>query len=226
MIVVNRKLRNLAGVCSITVTLVLSGCSFNPFKPIPEVTESDIAQRDAQLAALKPWRALGSLVVDSQREGTFNASFAWDANESGFDIRLIGPLGLKIYRVIEDSDGATLFDGDNETRGQTAESLLRDVIGVTIPLVEMQDWVVGLQGTAKQAKRDRSGRLSNMVIDKDNETRWRVDFERYSKVDDLDLPKLIVVSNEGIDITLSVQKWTKSDVPSNTRLVIPGIGSI
>lgn len=218
--------RSYLWVGCIAVTLVLSACSLNPFKPLPEVTESEIKLRDAQLAALKPWRALGSLVVDSESEGTFNASFAWDANESGFDIRLIGPLGLKIYRIVEDGDGATLFDGENETRGHSAESLLRDVIGVTIPLVAMQDWVVGLQGTAKQARRDRSGRLSDMVIDENNETRWRVDFERYGKVDDLDLPKLISVSSEGIGIRLSVQKWTKSDARSNTRLVIPGIGSL
>ncbi len=208
------------------ISLGLSACGFNPFKPLPEVTESDIQQRDSQLAALKPWRALGSLVVDSRREGTFNASFAWDANESGFDIRLIGPLGLKIYRIVEDKDSATLIDGDNETRGATAEALLRDVIGVAIPLVEMQDWVVGLQGTATQARRDRVGRLSSMVIDRNDETRWRVNFQRYSKVDDLDLPKVILVSAEGIDITLSVHKWTKSDVPSNTRLLIPGISEL
>lgn len=205
--------------------LSLTACSINPFKPMTDVTEDQIAQRNAKLAALKPWRVLGSLVVDSESQGLINASFAWDASDTGFDIRLIGPLGLNTYRVVENSEGARLYGGDTDLEGPSAEALLRNELGVGIPLVDMQEWVVGLQGTAIQARRDRSGRLSRMVVTENEETKWRINIERYSQVNDLDLPKTIRVSGDGVDIKLSVKKWTKPDIVANDRLVIPGVGS-
>lgn len=205
--------------------LALSACNTSPVKPAVAVTESFIVQRDAKLASLKPWRALGSLVIDSKSQGLINASFAWDASDAGFDIRLIGPLGLKTYRVIEDNTGARLYGGETELQGPSAEMLLRNEIGVGIPLHSMQDWVVGLQGSAKEAQRDSAGRLSRMVVTENDKTKWRVNFERYSQVDDLDLPRTILVSGEGLDIKLSVKKWIKPDTVASDRLLIPGVGS-
>lgn len=203
----------------------LSACNSVPIKPAAEVSEDFIAQRDAKLASLKPWRASGSLVVDSKLQGLINASFAWDASDAGFDIRLIGPLGFKTYRVVEDIAGARLYGGDTERQGPSAEALLRNEIGVGIPLVSMQDWVVGLQGSAKNAQRDSSGRLSRMVVTENGKTTWRVNFERYSQVNDLDLPKTILVSGDGVDIKLSVKKWSKPDTVATDRLLLPGVGS-
>lgn len=218
----------MAGILG--VVLSLPACQFSPFKsdsadtePVL-VTDASIAERDARLAALKPWRALGSLVVESEASGTFNATFAWDASVSGFDIRLIGPLGLKTYRLVEDKQGARLY-GDEEIAGSSAEELLRDEMGVSIPLVSMQDWVVGLQGAAAEAERDNKGRLSQMLVTENNDNRWRVEFERYRQVDDLDLPRTILVSGDGVEIKVSVRKWSKPDTVANDRLIIPGVGS-
>lgn len=210
--------------------LVLPACQSNPFASDPQdkepvlVTDASIAERDARLAALKPWRALGSLVVDSEAQGTFNATFAWDVSDSGFDIRLIGPLGLKTYRLVEDKKGARLY-GDKEIVGSSAEELLRNEMGVSIPLVSMQDWVVGLQGAAAEAERDNEGRLSEILVTEKDETFWRVNFKRYRQVDDLDLPKTILVTGDGVEIKVSVRKWSKPDSVANDRLIIPGVGS-
>lgn len=217
-------------ICVVTVfaTLVLSGCQVVPDKPVAEqavVNEATIAMRDAKLAALRPWRALGSLVVNSEASGVFNASFAWDASATGFDIRLIGPLGLKTYRVVEDYSGARFYGGDGEISGRSAQELLRQETGVNIPLLDMQDWVVGLQGNGSQTQRDSAGRLSEMIITERDQTSWRVEFQRYRQVDDLDLPKTIVVSGEDVEIRVSVRKWTKPDVVANDRLIIPGVKS-
>lgn len=204
---------------------LLSACQVNPLKPDVVATEGDIAKRDAKLAALKPWRALGSLVVDSEAKGLINASFAWDASATGFDIRLIGPLGLKTYRVVEEKNLARLYGDGNEVVGQSAEKLLRDEIGVIIPLADMQDWVVGLPGTGQKAERDSAGRLSKMSVTKDDDTNWLVNFKRYRQVDDLQLPATILVSGDGVEIRLSVRKWTRPEVAASDRLMIPGIGS-
>ncbi len=194
-----------------------SACQTNPVR----VTDESIAVRDAQLAALKPWRARGSIAVDSKEQGVVNATFAWDVNDNGFDIRLIGPLGLKTFRVVEDQQGAVLSGDGEEYSGESAELLLLDALGVRIPLVNMQDWVVGLQGSAKTATRDRRGRIKKMLVTDVDQTRWNVNFESYAKVDDLDLPKRIAVSGDGVEIKLSINNWSQPQTVDTDRLLIP-----
>ncbi len=208
----------------VAVVLVLS-CQSNPPIVGSPATPESIVERNGKLAALKPWRALGSLVVDSDRQGVVNASFAWDASNDGFDIKLFGPLGVQSFRIIEQSGTARLISKDEEFTGETAELLLMEALGVRIPLRSMQDWVVGLEGTALSAERDRTGLLREMVVAEQSDQQWDVLFQRYTRVDDLDLPKAIRITGNGVKIQLSVKKWTRPDAVSNGRLSVPGLDS-
>jgi outer membrane lipoprotein LolB len=211
-----RKLKSSLAVV-LAVAALTAGCQTNPV----QVTEESVAARDARLAALKPWRASGSIAVDSKEQGVVNATFSWNVNNNGFDIRLIGPLGLKTFRVVEDQQGAVLTGDGEEFFGTSAELLLLDALGVRIPLVNMQDWVVGLQGNADTATRDRRGRIRKMRVINADDTHWNVNFESYASVDDLDLPRRIAVSGEGMEIKLSINDWSQPRTPDTNRLQIP-----
>lgn len=205
--------------------LVLVGCQNLRPQPdnLPPATEQEIAAREARLAALKPWRAFGSLIIDSEKEGVVNASFAWDVVAEGFQIKLFGPLGLQQYQVSEGVSGAELIaDGDKLT-GYSAEYLLQQALGVEIPLKRMQSWVVGLPAEAREVERDRRGRLSKMTHA--SGTEWQIRFLRYRKFEDLDLPRSIVVAGDGVEIRLSIKKWLKPTATENGRLEIPGVSS-
>lgn len=201
----------------VAAVAITAGCQSNPVR----VTEASVATRDAKLAALKPWRARGSLAVDSKQQGAVNATFTWDVNNNGFDIRLIAPLGLKTYRVVENQQGATLTGDGQVYTGPSAELLLLDALGVRIPLINMQDWAVGLQGKANTAKRDRRGRIVRMSVTDEDQTRWNVNFERYSSVNDLDLPQRIAVTGDGVEIKLSINNWSQPETVDENRLMIP-----
>ena len=208
-------------VCALLVMLI--GCQNLRPDNLPPVTEREIADREARLAAFTPWRAFGSLIIDSEKEGVFNASFAWDVATDGFQIKLFGPLGLQQYEVSEDINGAELIaDGDTLT-GYSAEYLLQQALGVDIPLNRMQSWIVGLPTDAGEIERDRRGRLSRMTHATDAE--WEIEFQRYRKFEDLDLPRTIRVAGDDVEIRLSIKKWLKPDETNNGRLVIPGVGS-
>ncbi len=196
--------------------MLTSGCQTTPV-----ITESGIVERDARLAGLKPWRALGSLVVDSEQQGVVNASFTWEAKDSGFDIRLIGPLGLKTYRITEENGQARVTGDNQEFTAGSAEAALLDAIGVRVPLKEMQDWVVGLQGAAIDAKRDRQGRIRNMLVADDDQIKWAVKFQRYAKVDSLELPRQILVTGNNVEIRMSIRSWSRPEILNENRLTIP-----
>jgi len=203
------------------ILLVLSGCPTNP--PVVEpLTASEIAAREARLVAFTSWRALGSLSVDSAEQGSINASFAWDSRPQEFDIKLFGPLGVQTVRLIENQSGARLLSRNNpEANGPSAQTLLLEALGVQIPLRSMQRWVVGLQGTADDVQRDVAGRITQMVVEDEDRRRWDVVYNRYMKVDNLDLPKSIDVSGNGLAIKLELRKWIKLDVRPENRLQIP-----
>lgn len=224
---------------------VLAGCqTLRPSADEPPATEQDIAAREARLAAFKPWRAFGALVIDSEKDGVVNASFAWDVAEDGFQIKLFGPLGLQQYEVSEDTTGAELIADGERITGYSAEYLLRQTLGVDIPLGKMQSWAVGLPGDATEVERDRQGRLSEMIhapgalsggalsgtgtgagIATEIGEEWQIKFQRYRKFEDLDLPRAIVVAGEGVEIRLNIKKWLKPDEADTGRLVIPGVSS-
>ena len=198
-----------------------------PEEEAPPATEADIAERESRLQAFKPWRAFGSLVIDSESEGIYNVSFTWDVAADGFQIKLFGPLGLQQYQVSEDVNGAELIaDGDRLT-GYSAEYLLRQALGVDIPLRHMQSWAVGLPLEAQQVERDRRGRLSKLVHEASfgATEAWEIEYQRYSRFEDLDLPRTIVVAGDGVEIRLSVKRWLKPETTDNGRLAIPGISS-
>lgn len=203
---------------------VLAGCqTLRPSPEVPPATEQEIAAREARLAAFRPWRAFGALVIDSEKEGVVNASFAWDVADDGFQIKLFGPLGLQQYEVSEDARGAELIADGERIIGYSAESLLRQTLGVDIPLDKMQSWAVGLPAEATDVERDRQGRLSRMTHALGDE--WQISFQRYRKFEDLDLPRAIVVAGDGVEIRLNIKKWLKPDESDNGRLVIPGVSS-
>ena len=204
---------------------VLVGCSTTPVSVTP-ATVLSIPEREARLAAFSPWRALGSISVVSEREGNVNASFSWDSNDQGFSIRLFGPLGIQVVQLSQDSSGALLKDRGGEVAGESAEQLLFAALGVQVPLQQMQTWAVGLPGVAEQVQRDEFGRLQSIVVAKDPTMPWNVLFQRYSNIDDLDLPRSVVVDGEGITIMLTFNKWIRSESsPNDGRLTIPGVST-
>lgn len=215
---------------------MLAGCqTLRPSPDVPPATAQDIAAREARLAAFKPWRAFGALVIDSEKEGVVNASFAWDVADDGFQIKLFGPLGLQQYEVSEDASGAELIADGERITGYSAEFLLSQTLGVQIPLYKMQLWAVGLPAEATGIERDRQGRLSEMThapgtlsgafSGEASGEAWQIKFQRYRRFEDLDLPRAIVVAGDGVEIRLNIKKWLKPDETGNGRLVIPGVGS-
>ncbi len=215
----------LKKIVLLAVLLSVAACS--NVKPTEEtmVSTATIAEREARLAAFSPWRALGSIAVESEKQGKFNASFSWETNSQGYDIKLFGPLGVQAFHLIENNTGAQLIDRKGQVSGDTADQLLNAVLGVPVPISKMQTWAVGLPGNAIQIQRDNMGRISSMVVAENESFKWNVDFKHYTNVDGLDLPKAVHVDSDDIQIRLSFKKWLRTGATNNNnnRLVIPGI---
>lgn len=203
---------------------LLAACASAP--PKVAVTEAEIEAREARLARFDRWRAQGSLLLDSESEGVFNVSFAWDANPDNFNIRLFGPLGKQAYSVSQDRYGATLQrETDPPVYGSSADLLLAEAAGVLIPIEQLQQWVVGLPGGDEtQISRDTKGRLRSLDVAAEDGSNWQLAFNSYRVVNALDLPRSISVSGDGVEIALTIRKWSLPSAPADdSRLQIPGL---
>ena len=194
----------------------------------PPADAAQIAAREARLQRFDRWRSQGSLSLDSEQQGVFNVSFAWDANADGFDIRLFGPLGKQVYRVSQDRYGATLWrDSEPPVYGDSADQLLRAASGIAIPVEQLRYWAVGLPGDAPDddLRRDRRGRLRALSLRDADGARWQLEFTAYRVVNAMDLPRDINVSGDGVQIALTIRKWSLPGAPARDsgRLQIPGI---
>ena len=207
------------------VAVFLSACAKKP--DVSELLPTrTIAEREAALKAFKPWRALGSISLESVEDGKFNASFSWDVSDQGFDVKLFGPLGLQAVHLSEDNNGAQVTDRNRTIRGRDASVLLASILGFDVPVNQMQNWAVGLPGDAQQLERDDQGRLNNMVV-VDNDTSWKVDFTRYTVIENMYLPERVAIEGDGVMINLSFKKWSRvaKAKADSGRLSIPGVGT-
>jgi outer membrane lipoprotein LolB len=215
------------GLIGALAVFSLASC-VGPVAITPAADPAAIEAREARLQRFESWRSQGSLALDSEEQGVFNVTFAWDANPDGFDIRLFGPLGKQVYRVSQDIYGATLWrDSDPPVYGASADELLLLASGIAIPVEQMRYWAVGLPGDTAQddIRRDGSGRLRALQVRDADSMAWQLEFLRYRTVNAMDLPREIHVSGDGVEIELTIRKWSLPGnvVDDSGRLRIPGI---
>jgi len=99
------------------------------------------------------------------------------------------------------------------------------VLGSEVPVSRMQLWLVGLPGDATKIERDEVGRLDSMVVTAGDSKVWKIDFQRYTVLENMFLPKTVLIEGNGVMIKLSVSKWSRAKPVNNGRLSIPGISS-
>lgn len=189
--------------------LGIFGCAIVPDaeQPLPIQT---VAEREAALTAFNPWRASGSIALESKREGKFNASFSWDAIQKNFEIKLFGPLGVQAFQLTQAIDKAELTDRNGDVATGDAEELLLAATGFPIPINQMQVWAVGLPGVAKEVQRDDQNRLESIVVE-EGEFAWNIEYTRYAVANGMYLPKVVLIDGDGIKIKLSFKKWQRLD---------------
>lgn len=221
---ITTPLRNFSFGFIAAISVVFAGCAVKPNEgdSLPTLT---VPEREAQLRAFKPWRAQGSIAIDSKADGKFNASFAWDVTGLGFDIKLFGPLGVQAIHLSQDQSGAQLTDRSGTIDGESAEQLLLLALGSEVPINQMQAWAVGLPGNATQIVRDEAGKLSSMIASDGDAKDWKIDFNRYTVYEEMQLPKTIVVVGDGVTINLQFKKWSRAESRDSNRLSIPGVKS-
>lgn len=192
-------------VCLVVVTW-LSACTTVP----PEMPVSDPhtawQQRQKQLDGIQYWYLTGRVAVNNGVEA-WQLDMNWSQKGEAYLVELSGPFGAGKVRLAGNDQGVLLTDSDNQQyRAESAEQLLYQQTGVTVPVEGLRYWIVGLAGpTQKQSPQlDGQGRLAYL-----ENANWQVKFRGYSQVNGLELPRKIFIArpDREIDVRLVVDSW-------------------
>jgi len=139
-------------------------------------------------------------------EQSFSGGITWRHDRQRQELLLRTPLGQGVAELRGDASGVELRDAEGHLhQAMDAEALVRQALGVTLPLKGLAWWVVGNAGpgTPYQAEADDTGNLAVLLQDG-----WRIEFSRYARVGEYLLPgKLVARRADDLEIRLVVDDW-------------------
>lgn len=179
--------------------LLVAGCAQLPgFKPATPAS-----------LALSPvpdrFRLEGRVSVNAGEE-SFSGGLAWRRDLETQDLLLSTPLGQGVAELHGDPAGVALTDAKGKQyRAPDADALVREALGLELPLRGLAWWVVGhpRPGAAYRGEPDEAGRLG--VLEQDD---WRIEFSRYAANGRFVLPgKLVARRADSLEVRLVVDAW-------------------
>jgi outer membrane lipoprotein LolB len=166
-------------------------------------------QREQQLTALENWQFTGRTAITERRQG-WNAGINWTEKPHQFVIRLYGPFAQGGVSLEGSASQVSLRQQDGSVMtAATAESLLQQALGVSLPVSALHDWVRGLPHAAMSVdslQLDEQGRIESMT-----QAGWQINYLRYIPFETMSMPGKIFIKNGELSVRLLVADWDRPE---------------
>lgn len=155
--------------------------------------------------AEKNWQAQGKIAfrIGSRSQ---SAHFNWTNSGQDYHILLHGPLGQGAVRLQKSGQEHTLKDKEGSWAANSAENLLRQRLGWTLPLSGLRHWIKAQADPTlplqTQERDPQTGRLNSL-----RQAGWHIQYLRYQSPPQHDLPRKIVAQFDDITLTLVIKSW-------------------
>lgn len=160
--------------------------------------------RHDEQAYLTTWQVKGRIAVRTDDQA-FSGNLFWTKAKDKQEFKLFGPFGKLYARLTEDGDGAKLYlDGAGERSGVNADSLIREALGIDLPLSFLFYWIQGrsIPKAPGEYKVDSQGRMEELRF-----RDWTVDYHNYQYYGSRMLPSKIRIERPGQVLKLSLRDW-------------------
>ena len=155
------------------------------------------------LEALETWQLAGKAGLRSPEENT-SANLDWNQYPHYFRLLVSGPFGGG-RTVLEGREGRfSLTSSEGRFEAESPEALMEEQLGWSLPVNAMPFWVRGLpdEEQSYQLETDELGFPSHLTQDG-----WTIDYRDWERVDDLWLPRRLVMEYDEVRITLVINQW-------------------
>ncbi|MBL8483115.1 MAG: outer membrane lipoprotein LolB [Rhodocyclaceae bacterium] len=182
------------GMGAALTALALAACSTLP----PPSGASRPARADLQQFDLE-----GRVSANDARQ-VVHASVIWHHEDLADDLTLVGPLGQTLAELSRRGKHVRLVANGGVRESQDMDALLRDALGLKVPVKALTNWVLGRPRTpGANVRRDAAGRAE--IITEDG---WNVIFVRYESDAADALPELIEARGGEVQVKLKIDRWT------------------
>lgn len=174
-----------------SLLVILSACTSLPSLPV--TTES--LEPNAQLWH---WQAQGRIAFASNKTNQ-SANLDWQQKGYNYQIQIFGPLGQGSARIEGQPFKVKLTTSDGkEIEAAFPEQLLNENSEWELPLSNMIYWIRGLPAPGNYQTLNKQTFIQNG---------WRVEWRRFTQVDEHLLPSLLIAEKDQLSFRLSINKW-------------------
>lgn len=188
------------------IALIITGCATTPsVAPLTAELQQKFADHERGLASLSLWSFTGRIAVQAGNDG-WSGTIHWAQHDQNYVIEIRGPVGAGTVRLNRSGQGSVLRLSDEQSfTGRDARALLVEHFGWDIPVDALQLWIIGRPDPAldKQFELDGTGRLLRL-----RQSGWDVEYKRYARTGNFDLPEKIFARNERAQLRLFVDEWS------------------
>jgi len=181
------------------------------------------SERQAALAEVRQWDMYARAALKLKGEA-YNIGIRWQREQDGrFMMLLEAPFGQGVFRIDASAAGAyRLSMPDGRTfKNSSAEALLDDVIGWSLPISGLDYWIRGLPKPTAQANQlpllDSKGYAQSI-----RQNGWDIEYlEYFSSVDTPALPRRLRLANETVTLKLAIERWQPSTIEADNADLFP-----
>lgn len=190
---------NLCRLMVISILIVLiSACAT---RPVPKYSVNAV-NHQKQLQQISNWRIRGKLAFRSEQD-KFSASLNWHQQDKDFRLNLSSFLGTNILLLEKQQGRVELQYDDNLYQHISATALLYDLLGWTLPVESISQWVKGQTSPEALAEFSDNG-LLHRIQTSDG---WVVNYSDYRRTGEVLLPHQINLQAGANNIKIRVDAW-------------------
>jgi len=212
----------------VLLSLQFVGCAVTKDFPVTDQSNKLWQQRKNIMAAVESWD-IRARAVFFDREEVYNLDIHWFQNKNDFEITLQAPFGqgtVKLEsiedRVIQKQVRLTMPDQKIYHR-VSAEQLLRDILGWSIPVNGLKFWIRGIphQQSSFEPEINFSGQLKTL-----NQDGWWINYLEYEQsnlasLPNYKIPSQIYLKNSEYALKLVIDQWTGKSLQNDTNELFP-----
>ena len=178
------------------------------------------AARQQELLDFSTWDIHARAAIKLKGEA-YNLGIRWQRQAQNSMILLEAPFGQGVFRI-ETSTGEAyrlrLPDG-RVFEKKTAEALLEDMIGWSLPISGLEYWIRGLPrpDSAYSHHLDPAGRARSIGQDQ-----WAIDYlDYFEQQEDPQLPRRIKLVSETVTLKLVIEHWQQPETDARPADLFP-----
>ena len=201
--------------------VALGACSGLRTQPEDASRQARWAEQQDAAAAVRQWDMYARAVLRLDREA-YNIGIRWQRDAGGrFMMLLEAPFGQGVFRIDAtppDAYELLLPDGQRYVNS-SAEALLDDAVGWSLPISGLDFWIRGLPqpSGARVLRLDAEGRARSIRQDG-----WDIVYLDYFDNDrEAALPRRLQLQNETITLKLAIERWQRVQTDASDAELFP-----